>query len=295
MSRVFNGTSDFITINASATMDQLLPAYTIASWVFLEAANEGLFAMANLSFDNDANTNGLESIVQTSASGALSVAPNDAMPLGSWHHIATTYNDSGDRLTRIYVDGVETSYTASRTAATGTADTVVGFPFLIGTDGFNDFAEGMVAELRVYKAALTGVQIAAIAADTTGNPNAGGAQVSLIAYLHLCGMASPEPDSSGNSNVGILTGTTGGANSPGYSGCGAPPPSDPYSVPDCRNYATFPNNSIEVNATKTYTVPSVDSRVAGAPVDSRAAGAPVPSGTYPQNSRAPGLYGPNEP
>jgi len=67
-----------------------------------------------------------------------------------------------------------------------------------------------------------------------------------------------------------------------------------YSVPDCRNYATFPNLFININGTLTYTVPSVDSRAAGAPVDSRTGGTPVACGMYPQNSRAPGVFGPGE-
>lgn len=67
-----------------------------------------------------------------------------------------------------------------------------------------------------------------------------------------------------------------------------------YSVPDCRDYGNFPNDAVNVNGTLTYTTPSVDSRKAGPPVDSRAAGAPVACGTYPQNSRTPGTYGPGE-
>lgn len=62
------------------------------------------------------------------------------------------------------------------------------------------------------------------------------------------------------------------------------------SVTDSRNPASlgglFPNNSVSINGTLTYTVQQFESRTAGAPVDSRAAGAPVASGTYPQNSRA---------
>jgi hypothetical protein len=68
----------------------------------------------------------------------------------------------------------------------------------------------------------------------------------------------------------------------------------PYSSPDCRNFATFPNTAVLVNGTETYTVQQFESRTAGAPVDSRTAGAPVPSGTYPQNSRTPGTFGPGE-
>jgi hypothetical protein len=76
-----------------------------------------------------------------------------------------------------------------------------------------------------------------------------------------------------------------------------------YSVPDARNYGNFPNLSTNVNGTLTYTVPKVYSlkywfdvlfnRTQPLPEDCRAAGAPVASGTYPQNSRAPGVNGPN--
>lgn len=67
----------------------------------------------------------------------------------------------------------------------------------------------------------------------------------------------------------------------------------PYSVPDCRNYGHFPNSSRNVNGTSIYDVQtSSNSAVPG--TDSRTAGAPVASGTYPQNSRTPGTYGPGE-
>jgi hypothetical protein len=66
--------------------------------------------------------------------------------------------------------------------------------------------------------------------------------------------------------------------------------STPYSVPDCR---TVPNDAVEVNGTETYTVPPTESRKAGAPVDSRTT-TPTASGTYPQNSRTPGTFGPGE-
>lgn len=78
-----------------------------------------------------------------------------------------------------------------------------------------------------------------------------------------------------------------------------------YSQPDCRNYGNFPNLSVNVNGTLTYTKPSVFSlqywfgttfsRTQPLPVDSRAAGAPVASNVaYPQNSRTPGTFGPGE-
>jgi hypothetical protein len=69
-----------------------------------------------------------------------------------------------------------------------------------------------------------------------------------------------------------------------------------YSVPDDRNYATFPNAERTVQGTEIFdvqtsdnaAVPGVDSRAAGAPVDCRV------SPNIPQNSRTPGTYGPGE-
>lgn len=66
-----------------------------------------------------------------------------------------------------------------------------------------------------------------------------------------------------------------------------------YSLPDCRNFGSFPNASRTINGTKIYDVQtSSNSAVPG--TDSRKAGAPVDSSTQPQNSRTPGTFGPGE-
>ena len=66
-----------------------------------------------------------------------------------------------------------------------------------------------------------------------------------------------------------------------------------YSVPDCR--VTKPN--MATGETKNGTIlydSQTSSNAVIPPTDSREAGAPVASGTYPQNSRTPGTYGPGE-
>jgi hypothetical protein len=87
-----------------------------------------------------------------------------------------------------------------------------------------------------------------------------------------------------------------------------PPGSNAYSVPDSRvSTATTPNSSRNVQGTLIYDVPKVYSlqywfdilfnRTQPLPEDCRAAGAPVDcriSPNIPQNSRAPGTYGPGE-
>lgn len=63
-----------------------------------------------------------------------------------------------------------------------------------------------------------------------------------------------------------------------------------YSQPDCR---LVPNTGVTVHGTIQYTG-QTSSNPAVPGTDSRGAGAPIPSGTYPQNNRAPGTFGPNE-
>jgi hypothetical protein len=60
-----------------------------------------------------------------------------------------------------------------------------------------------------------------------------------------------------------------------------------YSVPDDRSFDGFPNNSINVQGTLTYTVHPTESRSQGAPKDSRVS-KPIDSrlvSFHPQNSR----------
>jgi hypothetical protein len=66
-----------------------------------------------------------------------------------------------------------------------------------------------------------------------------------------------------------------------------------YSVPDCRVAPSGPNASRTVQGTKIYDV-QTSSNSAIPPKDCRVAGAPIACGTYPQNSRAPGTFGPGE-
>jgi hypothetical protein len=69
--------------------------------------------------------------------------------------------------------------------------------------------------------------------------------------------------------------------------------SDPYSVPDCRNYGVFPNNSTDENGTETFVVPAHPSVVA--PADSRVNVLTDSRVSAAQNCRTSGVFGPNEP
>ena len=231
-SRTFNGTSDNIALASSASLSGITTEISLAAWVYLTDTLGGddiiwsfsTVAVPDFTAYLQINTGGNGAL-----SGGIAVnSPNasstgtTAILLNVWTHVAMTYNQLTDQLVHLYVNGVEDTY-VFQSQGGATIEPFTGTTVAIGTDNEGDFFAGRLSEARIYNTALTTPQVAAVAADTTGNPNAGGVGASLVAYLHLCGVTSPEPDASGNGNVGNLTGTTAGTASPGYGGCSTSP------------------------------------------------------------------------
>lgn len=294
MSRLFDGTGNqYITTPASAVYNNLTKE-TLAGWFYITAYS-GIDSSGPLIVkDPNGIANGLyetnltpaTASFQYSSQAKIAISNNsNTLPLATWFHLAATWDSTtGAKKGLIYINGVEVSgYSAQQAGTLANSDSADGYYF--GSDTLGDNYTGYMAELAVWNKALSGAEVAALAASTTGA--AGVAAANLVGYWHLLGTTSPEPDSTSNGNVGTLFGSpTQGPNSPGYT----PPSPAPgvYSIPDCRNYGTFPNLSRNVQNTLTYDVPSKDSRTAGAPVDSRPAGAPVDSRidpNIPKNSR----------
>lgn len=160
----------------------------------------------------------------TQINATLSTATsNETVPLNTWTHVAMTWSA---KVIKLYINGVECTYSAR--VSTGLQDTSTG-GYNIGSDTFGDNPVMDIAEFDIYTTALTGVQIAALAASTTGAP------ILPDGYWHLCGVASPEPDSSGNGNDGVLStpAPAQGPDSPGYA---------------CAGPAVATNNTIGVGA-----------------------------------------------
>ena len=136
---------------------------------------------------------------------------------GTWGHYAFTYNGLTDKKAHIFQNGIEKTYSAQ----TATALPVL-YPGPIWIGGNNPTGNpqvGLLAEVAIFNIALTPVQVAQIASSVNGiDPTAAGfISKNLITYYHLSGQDSPEIDSTGNQNWGVVVGTAYGADSPGYS------------------------------------------------------------------------------
>jgi hypothetical protein len=147
-------------------------------------------------------------------SNTVSNATGTLIPLATWTHVAVTFDSTATgQSAKIFINGAIVAGETFNDQA-GTANTDAGGGYYLGNDTFDISPNWSIAEAVVFPSVvLSGGQIAALAASTTGVPGGFPAEGG---YWHLCGTASPEPDSSGNSLSAVVTGTSGGADSPGF-------------------------------------------------------------------------------
>lgn len=133
------------------------------------------------------------------ANGLVSALSNVAISLGTWVHVAATYNGS---LMTIYINGHEVGWaTQTGNIVSNTANLLVGK----GLTSTN-FYQGQIDELKIWNTSRTAAQVRA--GMHTRNANA--SSVNLVAYYRFDegGTSTTVVDASGNCNALTFTGTT---------------------------------------------------------------------------------------
>jgi hypothetical protein len=156
------------TMLAAASAAPLLDStFTIAAWVNNSAANSGCYTTKGLgsgffnswALCNDNTTNALF-FYTVSGSATDTLMPGNVVPVGSWHHVAGTWDGTSKVL---YLDGNKLG-----------DDQPVGVSFdddsvYIGGDVDNgaptSFLPGQIDDVRVYNRALSGAEITTLAAQ----------------------------------------------------------------------------------------------------------------------------------
>jgi len=88
------------------------------------------------------------------------------LPINTWHHVVSTYDDGGDRKPRAYIGGVEVTYTL-QTAATGNIIAGTNIEWCIG-NRYGDWArpfEGSIDMVSIYSRALPAEEAAHLYAN----------------------------------------------------------------------------------------------------------------------------------
>lgn len=150
--------------------------------------------------------------------GASKIAASSStISTSTWTHLAMSFN--GTNL-RVWFNGVNEATTAAGNSYTGFSDPAFAVSRAVnntGTDGGSgrDRFNGRIAECSCWNSMLDIVDGSGTANVTSTNLTslAGGLRASNVSpgnlnfYLPMIGDTSPEPDSSGNSRTGALTGS----------------------------------------------------------------------------------------
>jgi len=155
---VFNGSSDWVTVADSASLD-LTTAMTLEAWVFPTVTPTGWRAILSKERPGDlayflhaGNGNNRPAGGGVMGNTERILSGPAALTLNAWTHLAVTYN--GTTLI-LYVNGAQ----AATQAVTG-AIVLSNNAFRIGGDApFGEFFQGRIDEVRVYNRALAAGEI----------------------------------------------------------------------------------------------------------------------------------------
>lgn len=124
----------------------------------LGAGGDNSWQLAADPFGGDPRSVGLATYETNFGSNDAAISPLDVITLGTWHHVAATY---GGSTRRVYVDGVEVTFTTGASALS--YDTM---PVSIGCDDnspASGFFRGALDDVQVYDRVLSATEIAELA------------------------------------------------------------------------------------------------------------------------------------
>lgn len=152
----FNGTSNYVTINDSATLD-LTTGMTLEAWVKPSALTGWRSIImkeksGNLVYGMYANTDSNKPSGEIYTTGNRDVRSSSALTTTDWKYVAVTYDGIN---IKIYVDGNEVGSTAtSGNIATSNNALRIG-----GNSVWGEYFKGLIDEVRIYDRALSQPEI----------------------------------------------------------------------------------------------------------------------------------------
>jgi Concanavalin A-like lectin/glucanases superfamily len=145
----FDGSNDYVAVGSASNLNNLTK-FTYSVWIkpSADAGTVGHIVTTKDIYDkyfsfygnSGGSSNKIRSGVGTNGTSADTSTPNNTITPGKWHHVVITYDDTGDRKVRIYINGAEPSSYDAQIAATGTIndDTGTNYAFgqAVGGDSF---------------------------------------------------------------------------------------------------------------------------------------------------------------
>lgn len=212
MARLFNGTTDKISIAAAAGVNPA-SSYTISCWFYpVVVQGAGTYGTVYGQANASGNSNyfiGLSGVTggklgwYTENSTAIVDPGLATLTAGNWYNLVLTFNPSSSPGFFTFVNGVsDGTGNTGVVSAWGTNVTSFGYTDKAGVASL--FNNQRLEDWAIWNVVLTAREIAALAAGARPGKIR---PLALGAWLPFDGLQSPEPDLSGNKNNGTLTGT----------------------------------------------------------------------------------------
>jgi hypothetical protein len=145
-------------------------------------------------------------LVDNTAAGRIMVNGNTKLAVGTWYHVAATYDGSGTGAgVKLYIDGVQdtTVVTTGGAAFAFMRSTTAALEF--GRWAPSTYADGRIDDVRLWNTERTQAQIVA-----NKDVLLGGSESGLVGYWKFDeGSGTTATDSTSNAKNGTLTGTSG--------------------------------------------------------------------------------------
>ena len=142
----FDGVNDYVSVNDNASLD-ISSQLTISAWILIGAGNYDYTIVSkgdNYIFDTDPVSE------LSFKHGSSYYYSNSGLAYGAWQHVAVTV---GSGQVKFYING-----SLNKTLAQSGGFTVNNDPLRIGSS--NRYFSGYIDDVRIYKRALTGSEIA---------------------------------------------------------------------------------------------------------------------------------------
>ncbi len=148
----FNGSTSQVTVADAASLD-FTSGMTVEAWVKPSVAPLGWRAVMAKDVDryylmagtSNQNFPGVGGTFGTTNQNVFGTA---TLPVGSWTHLAATFDQA---MLRLYVNGDEILPGAQQTTALSTSTSAL----TIGADSYGEFFQGVLDEIRIYNRALS--------------------------------------------------------------------------------------------------------------------------------------------
>jgi hypothetical protein len=156
----FDGTDDGIVIPHSSSLEVGQPGLTVAAWVKINTLPVGSHTVIGkngpyiLWLENNGTTKQIRSYLYKGAAWYGAYSSSDSITLGTWQHVAFTYDGTNRKH---YINGVQSGTTD--TQISGNLD-ALGSLLTIGYDASTRYFDGQIDDVRVYNYPLTKEQIA---------------------------------------------------------------------------------------------------------------------------------------